>query len=286
MLERLLEEGRPLIAVHRGKNGGAIAENTVYSALNGFRSGADIVEFDVQGTLDGKIAVFHEGMEFKILSPALPPVMLSLMSELKRRKFRAQYCGKLKYGIFELEEYLLALKGKGLLNFDRIWCADIGKCLEVVKKLDMFDQILFKGYATKGRCKILDYMKLYPEAWFMPICKTNAMYDTAIGECARRGVVARGIEVLYKSEDDMFASSEFVSEERKAGRFVWANSIDLDGKPDMCAEHGDMYAMFDGYEKHWGFLSERGYRVIQTDWPDALKEYLDEKFPEQNKVLR
>ena len=134
MLERLMEDGRPLIAVHRGKNGGAIAENTVYSALNGFRLGADIVEFDVQRTLDGGIAVFHAGMEPKILSPAFPPVSLSIMSELKKRKFRAQYIGKLKYGVFELEEYLSALKGKGLLNFDRLWCADIGNCVETVKR--------------------------------------------------------------------------------------------------------------------------------------------------------
>ena len=64
MLNKLTESGfRPLIAVHRGKSGAAVVENTVYSALNAFNAGADIVEFDVQRTLDNKIAVFHEGME-------------------------------------------------------------------------------------------------------------------------------------------------------------------------------------------------------------------------------
>lgn len=278
MLERLMEDGRPLIAVHRGKNGGAIAENTVYSALNGFRLGADIVEFDVQRTLDGGIAVFHAGMEPKILSPAFPPVCLSIMSELKKRKFRAQYIGKLKYGVFELEEYLSALKGKGLLNFDRIWCADIGKCLETVKRLDMFDQVLFKAQVGGMKNKVLDYMRLYPMAWFMPICKDNAMYHTAIGECGKRDITVRGFEVIYRSEDDMFADPDFIADERKKGRFVWVNSIDLDGDPDMCAEHGDQYAMFDDMDKHWGFLTDRGYRVIQTDWPEVLKTYLDKKF--------
>ena len=278
MLDKLYETGRPLIAVHRGKNGGAIAENTVYSALNGFNCGADIVEFDAQGTLDGKIAVFHGGMECKILSPSFPPVALSLMSELKKRKFRAQYCGTLRYGIFELEEYLEALKGKGILNFDRIWCADIGKCLETVKKLDMFDQVLFKGQVRGAKNKLLDYLRLYPDAWFMPICKSAAMYETAKAECLKRGITVRGTEVLFRDEGDLFASAEFVDSERKAGRFVWANSIDLDGDPDMCAEHGDLYAMFDGEDRHWGFLTERGYRVIQTDWPEVLKKYLDAKY--------
>ena len=55
MLERFLEEGRPLVAVHRGKNGASVAENTVFSALTAFDEGADIVEFDVLRTLDNKV---------------------------------------------------------------------------------------------------------------------------------------------------------------------------------------------------------------------------------------
>lgn len=88
----------------------------------------------------------------------------------------------------------------------------------------------------------------------------------------------RGVEVLFRSEDDLFAQPEFVKKEREAGRFVWVNSIHLDGKPDMCAEHGDNYAIFDDPDKHWGFLLDRGYRVIQTDWPVELNRWLDTKF--------
>lgn len=163
MLERFLEEGRPLVAVHRGKNGASVAENTVYSALTAFEEGADIVEFDVLRTLDNKIAVFHENMDFRIVFPAWP-IRLSLMSELKKRRLRSAYGGLLDYGINDLEEYLSALKGKGLLNFDRIWYADVVKCLEIVKKLDMFDQILFKGYVRPGRNRLLDIFRNYPDA--------------------------------------------------------------------------------------------------------------------------
>ena len=172
----------------------------------------------------------------------------------------------------------LSGKGKGLLNFDRIWFADARKCLEIVKRLDMFDQILFKGYVRERGNRLLDLFAAYPQAWFMPICKTSANYPIAVAGCEKHGVKMRGVEVLFRSEDDLFAQPEFVKKERKEGRFVWVNSIHLDGRPDMCAEHGDNYAIFDDPDKHWGFLLDRGYRVIQTDWPVELNRWLDTKF--------
>ena len=182
------------------------------------------------------------------------------------------------YGVNELEEYLAALKGKGLLNFDRIWYADVRKCLEIAKKLNMFDQILFKGYVRQGRNRLLDIFREYPQAWFMPICKKSSNYPVALGECEKHGVKMRGVEVLFYDEQDLFAQADFVKKEREAGRFVWVNSITLDGKPDMCANHGDNHALFGDKDEHWGFLLDRGYRVIQTDWPVQLNRYLDAKF--------
>lgn len=274
MLEILTEEGfRPLIAVHRGKSGAAVVENTVYSALNAFNAGADIVEFDVQKTLDGKIAVFHEGMEFKLLFPWFPPVRISLMRELKKRRFRSESEGLLNYGVCDLREYLSALKGKGILNFDRIWCADVKKCLETVKELDMFDQILFKSAVFEGKNKVLDHLRNYPEAWFMPICKSYRSYLTAKGECAKRGIEIRGTEVIFKSDSDEFMNPDFIAAEKREGRFVWANSMHLNGRPDMCFNHGDNHALFGDPDEHWGLLAELGYRVIQTDWPEAMLKY-------------
>ena len=274
MLEKLSADGfRPLIAVHRGKSGAGVVENTVYSALNAFNAGADIVEFDVQRTLDNKIAVFHFGMEYKLLFPWFPLVRFSLMCELKKRRFRSESEGLLNYGICDLEEYLSALKGRGILNFDRIWCADIKKCLETVKRLDMFDQILFKSAVFDGKNEVLDHLKNYPEAWFMPICKSYASYLTAQGECAKRDIKIRGTEVIFKSASDEFMNSEFIAAEKKEGRFVWVNSIHLNGKPDMCFNHGDNYALFGDPDEHWGLLADLGYRVIHTDWPEAMLRY-------------
>ncbi len=276
MLEKLLRrDKRPLVAVHRGFCGGAVTENTVYSALNAFRAGADIVEFDVERTLDNKAAVFHAGMEPFILSPCFPPVRLSLMSELKRRVYRSYSGGRLSRGVEELEEYLSKLKGKGILNFDRIWHADVGKCLKIVEKLGMFDQILFKSAVFRGKNKVLDALKEYPEAWFMPICKNFAAYETALKECAERGIDIKGFEIIFKRADDEFLSDGFIEKEHEAGRFLWVNSIHLNGRPDMCFDHGDNYALFGDADEHWGFLAEKGYDVIQTDWPDALVKYLD-----------
>lgn len=266
---------KPLIAVHRAKSGGSIIENTIPAALSAIRSGADIIEFDVSKTLDGKIVVFHSNMELKLFHRPIKVNLLPLKIVKKLQLF-GSYGGKSGYVLDTLEEYLAALKGKCLLNFDRIWDADVKKCLEIVGKLDMFDQIIIKALPNKAGKRIIKELSAYKNAHFMAIIRKVRDYEIMSEWCSEYGVPLSIVEVVFKTENEL-SSNEFIERMHSEGKLIWANAINLHKKAEMCAGHGDNVSITSGPDKGWGWLVEKGYDIIQTDWPSILKDYLNSK---------
>ena len=58
------------------------------------------------------------------------------------------------------------------------------------------------------------------------------------------------------------------------GKLVWVNSIIFDYKVQLSAGHSDDTALTESMELGWGWLADRGYDLIQTDWPLMLIEFL------------
>ena len=54
---------RRLIVAHRGVSGGNIPCNTLAAYEVALRQGADMIEIDVEMSADGKLFIFHPGME-------------------------------------------------------------------------------------------------------------------------------------------------------------------------------------------------------------------------------
>ena len=52
-----------IVVAHRGTNGGNIPCNTLASYGIALKQGADMIEVDVEMSADGKLFVFHPGME-------------------------------------------------------------------------------------------------------------------------------------------------------------------------------------------------------------------------------
>ena len=47
---------------------------------------------------------------------------------------------------------------------------------------------------------------------------------------------------------------------------------------ELSGTYNDDVALSEGPDAAWGVLMDRGYNVIQTDWPSLLASYRDEKF--------
>ena len=59
------------------------------------------------------------------------------------------------------------------------------------------------------------------------------------------------------------------------GMVMWANSIVYDYRAVLTAGHTDDIAISTDPDHGWGWLIDRGFNILQTDWPLALKTYLN-----------
>jgi glycerophosphoryl diester phosphodiesterase len=274
MIQDIFNKGLA-IAVHRGKNGGSIIENTYASAQCAILSGADIVEFDVTRTLDNKIVLFHSFMENKLFSTIFPVGLMPLRL-LKKRLLQGAYGRNSGFKLEEYEEYLNKMKGKCVLNLDRIWCADINKCLAIIDKEQMFNQIIFKSDLMHGK-KVLKALSKYKEndITFMAICKNKETLEKFEELGKEFGIKIKIVEAIFCKEDDYFCSEEFFNRMKNNNQLTWVNAINLHKKADMCAMHGDNISITESLDRGWGWLIKKGYNIIQTDWPALLRKYIN-----------
>ena len=59
-------------------------------------------------------------------------------------------------------------------------------------------------------------------------------------------------------------------------KLVWANAIIYNYKSQLAAGHSDDTSFTVSPDYGWGWLADRGYDIIQTDWTLAMCTYLNE----------
>ena len=113
--------------------------------------------------------------------------------------------------------------------------------------------------------------ELAPELPFMPIVREHHPSHESLLKCNVNYV---GVEVLFQKDDSELASDEFISRMHRDNTLVWVNSIIYDYKEQLSGEHSDDTALTVSRDYGWGWLADKGYDFIQTDWPMMLIDYL------------
>ncbi len=278
--DELLAKRKVLIAFHRACLGGNILENTYRGYIAGFRAGADMVEMDTAMTTDGEYYLIHDGMEIRLCGEQ------KNVTECSSAEFAAY---EYKNTCFvntghpeKLFDILPELKGKGLLNLDRSWRYWGKGLLEKLAELDMFDQLLMKCPAHDTVSLDLIENSGYPFL-FMPMVSKAA--DFYAVEKRNLNIVAA--ELLFPSEDSELVSGDFLRYLKDRKIAAWANAITMSLPESPCAEwtnitawHNDDNAILENPDANWGWLVDKGFDIIQTDWATMLYCYLRQRFPE------
>ena len=260
----------PLVCAHRGVSGADIPCNTMSAFKAALEQGADIIELDVSKSRDGKFYVFHPGMEKAHLGI---PVLLSLLPSkiIDKLRFLNQDNVPTVCKINTLEEILTFLKGKCYINIDKFWI-DIPGISEIIRKTGVEKQVIVKTDTTEKYLKqVAEYA---PDFMFMPIV---SKVDTVTDRLVAEGVNCIGAEVLFRSESDEVCSDAYISSMHEKGRIVWVNSIVYNYKAVLSAGHTDNAAVVGEKDKAWGWLIDKKFDIIQTDWCLMLKKYIDER---------
>ena len=265
-LKRTARE-RIIVVAHRGASGGNIPCNTLASYEIALRQGADMLEIDVEMSRDGKLFIFHPGMESAHLTA--PERICNLTGEeISRLRYVNYDRTPTQFGINTLDEFLESFKGRCYINVDKFW-GHPKEIYEAIKRHGMTEQMLVKSAPSETVHRVL--AEVCPELPYMPIVRdTHPLHESLLDS----GINYIGAEVLFEGEDAEVASPAFLERMHRDGKLVWANAIIYNYKEQLSAGHSDDTALTVDPELGWGWLARHGFDLMQTDWTGMASAYL------------
>lgn len=256
-----------LLAAHRGYYGGNIPFNSHASFQIALNHDADIVELDVERSEDNKLFVLHPGTERHIIR--LNDTIRRYPSDFVARfRLSNEDGGETAEPILRLEEALDFLKGKCIINLDKFWMNPEG-IAKLVRERNMQDQVLLKISLKEKEIKDTEIyahdMPLMPMVWTQDPCfELMKNYNV-------RWV---GSECLFERDTDPIADPEYIAKMHAAGKTVWGNAIMYNFRKELAGGHSDDNSLLKNPSVGWGWLADRGFDIIQTDWLMQCDTYL------------
>ena len=257
-----------MIAAHRGTSGANIIQNTIGAYENALLHGADILEMDVIQTVDGDFFIFHNGQEPGLVGTD-QDIRTMTTEQVRNLRFLNGMQERVMEPVNSFDDVLEHFKGRNcLINVDRSWFywRDV---IRAINRHGMKDQIILKSHAAEEELEIL--AEEGPDIMYLPILRDPAVLDRV----RRYKVNLYGAEVIFETEDHVFCSGEFIEGMHRDQKKLWVNAITLDDTTKLTAGHDDNSAILQDMDQAWGWLVDKGYDIIQTDWPLLLKTYIN-----------
>ena len=256
-----------IVVAHRGAAGGNIPCNTMAAYEIALKQGADMLEVDLNCSRDGKLFLFHPMME---LSHMNLPLLLNTLSYKAVSKMHYVNFDRTKtqFTVPSFDDFLEQFKGRCYINIDKFW-SNPQKIYEAIKRHGMIDQCLVKSKPSEKVFRLLEEMA--PELPYMPIVRDSHELH---GELLKRNINYVGVEALFRKDTEYLASDEFIEKMHRDGVLVWANAIIYDFKQQLAGGHSDDTALTVSEDEGWGWLADKSFDFIQTDWTMMLVDYL------------
>lgn len=269
-LKSLLQKEKVLIAAHRGQPGADIPGNTIPAFEIALRSGADILEMDLFRTIDGEIFIFHTGKEPFQLDRHIDLTSMT-SQEVRELKFVNVDFSQTEQGLNTFDEILEHFKGKCILNLDRCF-GFLDSVIETVERHGMKEQVLLKNAPDDISLKKVE--TLAPDYMFMPIYKE---VDNKTEIIEKMNINYVGAEVVFATEEAQIAQDDYIRKMHMNGKILWSNSIVYDYKVPLAAGHNDNISLTQNPDLGWGWLLDKGFDIIQTDWTPQCGNYIRDR---------
>ena len=237
---------RVLVVSHRADWRNA-PENSLQGIRNCIDMGVDMVEIDLKKTKDGHLVVMHDKTINRTMTGKGNAEDYTL-AELKAMRLKNGAGCKTRHQIPTLEEVMLLCKGKIMVNIDKGYDY-FQEAYAVLEKTGTIDHCVIKAGLPYERVKaekiINDYQShMKPAAY----------------------------ELVFK--DDNEEMLRLIRKVRDSGAKLFINSL----WPELCGGHDDDRAVeLHQPDESWGWILNQGAKLIQTDRPALLLEYLRKK---------
>lgn len=259
-----------LIAAHRGVAAGNIPCNTLPAFEAALCQGADILETDLTLSGDGRLLIFHPKKERQHLGADVHLEQMS-MEEIRQLRYTNVDRDPTDYRVVTLDAFLETFKNRCLINLDHGWDY-IPQIVDAVRRHGMTGQILLK--APDKLCFAEQVSELAPEMMFMPIFKEK---DTLTERLEHMNINYVGAELVFAKDDSPLAGTEYIKAHHNRKRLLWCNPIVYYYKSQLTGGHSDDVAVAGDPEQGWGWLIDRGFDILQTDWPLQLRQFIRQR---------
>ena len=277
-LNNLIKSKNCLISVHRGSRGGNIIENTIEAFQIAYAFGADMVELDIAKSTDGILYCFHDTTEpYNLgINRNIQTLPSSIIDEFKLINSIGVETEK---HVVRFEEVLKTFtKPNQLINIDR--------CFDSIEKLNLLLQLLDKYpnciqqvlYKSPVKEEVLEIFNKHNLKYiYIPIVYSIKDFEI-LDKYENINIV--GAEVIIRNENSEFLQNNNLEKISDKGIFIWLNGITLGDGPKWSLSNfwNDDTSVIKGPEYGWKHLLDLNAKIIQTDWPHFLKEYIQKYF--------
>ena len=255
------------VIAHRGDWRNA-PENSLQSIEKAIAMKVDMIELDIQPTKDGNFICMHDETLDRT-STGKGPIKDYTTEELKKFVLRSGNGIKTRQPIPTLKEALNVCKGRILVNIDK-GGTYIKEIMPIIQECGMEKQVIIKGYYPVEKVK-----KEYgsnESMLYMPIVNLWDKEAVATIQTFIKNFTPIAYELCFK--DDANPNLKIIDEIAKSGSRVWMNTL----WDSLCGGHDDDRAVeLHQPEESWGWIINQGAKLIQTDRPALLLEYLRKK---------
>ena len=267
--EKLLScnQNSVIVAAHRGdwRN---FPENSLEAIDNAIKIGVDIVELDVQRTKDGQLILMHDPTLDRTTTGKGKIADVPLDS-IRKLKLRNGCAIRTIHSVPTLEEALMHAKGKIMLNLDK---ADryFEQVYALMKKTGTTKQIIMKGSksADEVRTKFGDYLG---DVIYMPIVNLDRPNAEQQIETFLKEMKPVAFELLYAKDSNPLPVK--LKSLLNGRALIWYNTL----WDTMAGGHDDDMSLKNPDEGYGYLINSLGTRIIQTDRPQYLLDYLRNK---------
>lgn len=261
-----------LIAAHRGGYlsdiGDALPENSIACMTRTISVGAEILEVDVRMTSDGHLVIMHDDSVNRTTNGTGSVSSLTL-TQIKNLRLKDPGGVITDQQVPELSEVMLLAKGKVIVNLDKVSVTNttmMTAIMQVLRTTGTVDHALFKG--TDSSAAVITALGQYPEPLqYMPVMENKASQDVI---SMLQALHPPAIELIFSSDTTTMLAPEVIAKAQETGTRIWVNSL----WASLNGGHYDAQAIGGNPDGSWGWIVNKGAKIIQTDYPKRLAEYL------------
>ena len=253
-----------LVVAHRGDWRYA-PENSLAAIAHSIEQGADVVELDVQKTKDGKLILMHDATLDRTTT-GTGRVCDWILDSIKTLFLRNGAALRTKHRVPTLEEALMLVKGKVMVNLDKAYPI-FDEIYPLLKKTGTVRQIVMKGGNTVEEIK-QKLGKYLNEILYMPVIQIDAPDGIRKIKEFEEALKPVAFELVFAS--DTCKAPKVAREMLKGKSRIWYNTL-----WDTLAGGYDDDKSLEDPDAGYGFLIDQlGATMIQTDRTAFLLEYL------------